>query len=341
VNRESQPLVSVVTPVYNCVEYLAECIESILAQTYENWDYTVVNNCSTDGSGEIARRYAAKDARIRVHDNDQFLRAVPNHNHALRQISPASKYCKIVFADDWIFRECLEQMVALAEENPSVGIVGAYGLKDCEVMWAGLPYPSRLITGREVCRRLFLEGLYVFGSSTSLLYRSNVVRDRNPFFNESNIHADMEACVSALKVCDFGFVHQVLTFSRVRPGSLETVSSSLNSLAPGRLHDLVTYGPEFLTPDEYSACLERSVTLYYESLVGGLLRGLDSKYWDFHKQKLAEAGVGFSRSRLAKVALRKMCGAVLNPKATVEKARQIAGEVASRRRASVPDIETQ
>jgi hypothetical protein len=81
--------------------------------------------------------------------------------------------------------------------------------------------------------------------------------------------------------------------------------------------------------------------LYYESLVGGLLRGLDSKYWDFHKQKLAEAGVGFSRSRLAKVALRKMCGAVLNPKATVEKARQIAGEVASRRRASVPDIETQ
>jgi glycosyltransferase involved in cell wall biosynthesis len=339
--RESQPLVSVVTPVYNCEEFLAECIESVLAQKYQHWDYTIVNNCSTDRSGEIARGYADRDPRIRIHENRQFLRAVPNHNHALRQISAESKYCKIVFADDWIFPDCLEQMVALAEEHPSVGIVGAYGLKDCEVMWAGLPYPSRLIAGREICRRLFLEGLYVFGSSTSLLYRSDIVRDRDPFFNESNIHADMEACVSALKFCDFGFVHQILTFSRVRAGSLETVSSSLNSLAPGRLHDLVTYGPEFLSRDEFSACLNRSVTLYYESLVGGLLRGLDSNYWDFHKRKLAEAGIGFSRARMAKVALRKMCSAVLNPKATVEKAQQIASEVASRRRSSVPNIESQ
>lgn len=340
-DRESQPLVSVVTPVYNCAEYLAECVESILAQNYQNWDYTIVDNCSTDGSGEIARRYAAKDSRIRVHENEEFLRAVPNHNHSLRLISPASKYCKIVFADDWIFPNCLGQMVALAEEHPSVGIVGAYGLKDCEVMWAGLPYPSRLITGREICRRLFLEGLYVFGSSTSLLYRSDIVRNRNPFFNESNIHADMEACVSALKACDFGFVHQILTFSRVRAGSLETVSSSLNSLAPGRLHDLVTYGPEFLSRDEFDACLNRSVTLYYESLVGGLLRGLDSNYWDFHKRKLADAGVGFSRTRLMRVAIRKMFSALLNPKATVEKAWQISNEVASRRRTSVPNIETQ
>src|SRR6185369_12742705 len=119
-NTASQPFVSIVTPVYNGAEYLSECIESILGQTYQNWEYTIVDNCSTDGSSEIACRYAAGDSRIRVHKNQQFLQAIPNHNAALRQISPASKYCKMVFADDWIFPECLEKMVAIAEDHPSV-----------------------------------------------------------------------------------------------------------------------------------------------------------------------------------------------------------------------------
>src|ERR1044071_7298806 len=113
----SQPLVSVVTPVYNNAAHFEECIESVLAQTYRNWEYTIVDNCSTDGSGEIARRYAARDSRIRVVRNDQFLRVMANHNRALRAISPDSKYCKMVFADDWIFPECLERMVAVAEQH--------------------------------------------------------------------------------------------------------------------------------------------------------------------------------------------------------------------------------
>ena len=200
------PLVSIVTPVYNNQVYFAECIESILGQTYENWDYTIVDNCSTDGSAEIAHRYAAKDSRIRVYQNPQFLRAVCNHNVALCKISPDSKYCKMVFADDWIFPECLEQMVSVAEEHPSVGIVGAYGLQGHEVMWAGLPYPSRLVSGREVCRRLFLERMYVFGTSTSVLYRADLVRSQTAFYNEANLHADMEACVVLLKARDFCFV---------------------------------------------------------------------------------------------------------------------------------------
>src|SRR5438477_2595110 len=163
-STESHSVVSVVTPVYNGEEYLAECIESVLAQTYQNWDYCIVNNCSTDRSAEIAHRYAAKDRRIRVYENQSFLPAAANHNAAMRQISPASRYCKIVFADDWLFPECLDRMVALAEAHPGVGIVGAYGLRDSSVMWSGLPYPSTVVSGRDMCRWRLLHDLNVFGT---------------------------------------------------------------------------------------------------------------------------------------------------------------------------------
>lgn len=59
-NPELQPLVSILTPVYNGEEYLAECIESVLGQTYQNWEYCIVNNCSTDRTLEIANGYAKR-----------------------------------------------------------------------------------------------------------------------------------------------------------------------------------------------------------------------------------------------------------------------------------------
>ena len=106
---------------------------------------------------------------------------------AFRQISADSKYCKMVLADDWMFPECLERMVAVMEEHPSVGIVGAYGLQEQWVLWTGLPYPSNVVSGREICRQRLLGGPYVFGSPTSVLFRSDLVRSRDPFYNESNV----------------------------------------------------------------------------------------------------------------------------------------------------------
>jgi glycosyltransferase involved in cell wall biosynthesis len=138
------PLVSVVTPVHNGERYLRECIESVLAQTYEHLDYTIVNNCSTDRTLDIAYKYADRDPRIRVYSNEISSRVIESHNVAFRQISPQSKYCKVVHVDDWLFPDCLEKMVGLAEDHPSVAIVGAYGLSGTKVAWAGLPYRHRV-----------------------------------------------------------------------------------------------------------------------------------------------------------------------------------------------------
>ncbi|MDH4246150.1 MAG: glycosyltransferase, partial [Nitrospira sp.] len=97
--REKQPLVSVLTPVYNGEDHLAQCIESVLAQTYQNWEYVIVNNRSTDRTLEIAEQYAQKDKRIRIHNNSEFVGCDENGNIAFRQITPESKYCKMVHAD--------------------------------------------------------------------------------------------------------------------------------------------------------------------------------------------------------------------------------------------------
>ena len=67
------PFVTILTPVYNGEKYLAECIKSVLAQTYQNWEYIIVNNCSTDRSLEIAEHYAQKDPRIKVRTNTSFV----------------------------------------------------------------------------------------------------------------------------------------------------------------------------------------------------------------------------------------------------------------------------
>jgi glycosyltransferase involved in cell wall biosynthesis len=314
-----QPLVSIVVPAYNEAKHIRECIESLLVQTYQNWECIIANNCSTDDTGDIGRQYAAKDSRVRVHDNEEFLRAVPNFNQALRRISPSSKYCKIVFADDWIFPECLEKMVEVAEECPSIGIVGAYGLQGRQVMWAGLPFPSRLIPGREICRKLFLEDLYVFGTGSSLLFRSDLVRMYDPFYNEANLHADSEICCVLMKAWDFGFVNQVLSYTRVREGSLFAFSTKMNTFIAGRLHDLVTHGPDYLTAEEYKSCLDKKMSEYYDFLARNLMRRRGSKFWEYHKQKLTEAKVGFDQIRLYRIFGAKLLDALLNPKATLEK----------------------
>ena len=188
----SEPLVSVVTPVHNTAEYLTDCIRSVLAQSYQAWEYVIVNNASTDGSREIAESFAAQDSRIRIVDTNHLLPQVQNYNFTLRQISPASRYCKMVQADDWIYPVCLQEMVALAETDPQIAIVGAYRLAndfvfDHGLVCSGPDAAKTVVAGRDVCRHFLLDRVYVFGSPTSVLYRADLVRGRDPFFREAPI----------------------------------------------------------------------------------------------------------------------------------------------------------
>jgi glycosyltransferase involved in cell wall biosynthesis len=333
-NITSQPLVSIVTPVYNEEKYLEECIESVLAQTYENWDYTIVDNCSTDRSLEIARRYAAKEPRIRIHENSQFLNIVANHNLAVRQISPASKYCKVVLGDDWIFPECLERMVAVGEAYPSAGVISAYQLHGEQVRSTGLSYQTTLVSGGEACRRFLLQNLVLFGTPTSILYRADLVRNQNPFYLETEMCcADWEACLALLSTSDLGFVHQVLTFSRRRTGSVGAIASDTGGNIASLLRILLVYGRKCLTKEDFEKALELRLSQYYEFLGRRLWVERDKDFWSYHRKTFANAGIEFSRVRLARGAFGHLCRSVLDPKATLKRVRKLfsLSEIRNRR----------
>jgi glycosyltransferase involved in cell wall biosynthesis len=315
----TDPFVSVVTPVYNGEKFLRHCIESVLAQTYPHWDYTIVNNCSTDATGKIAREYAAQDPRIRVHDNEQFIRVIENYNMAVEQTSAHSKYCKVVAADDRLFPECLEKMVDLAERHPNVGIVGAYGLAGYErpkVTWQGVPFPDEVVPGHEACRSMLLGGPFVFGAPTAVLYRADLLRSRPKLYNEANFQADVEACLELLEHSDFGFVHQVLTFQGVRDDSLSSFSAKFGTDLPWILTSLLRYGPTYLGEAEMQERIRRHMNGYYWYLGRQVFLRRGPEFWKFHRDKLAEAGRPLDRVLVARRAFGCALDVLLNPKRT-------------------------
>jgi glycosyltransferase involved in cell wall biosynthesis len=85
----------VVTPVHNGEQFLAECIESVLAQTYEDFEYIIVDDGSTDASLDIMQAYARKDGRIRVERRGTSAGVIESHNIAFGFMSPMAKYCKV------------------------------------------------------------------------------------------------------------------------------------------------------------------------------------------------------------------------------------------------------
>ena len=313
-NLSEQPLVTVVTPVYNGEKYLVECIESVLAQTYQRLEYIIVNNCSTDRSPEIIKAYAGKDSRIQLYNNKELISAAENHHTGFRRMSPESKYCKVVHADDWLFPECIEKMVNLAEENPSVAIVGSYRLDGNWVSLDGLPYPSHVLSGREICRAFLLGGPYVFGSPTSLLIRSDIVRNRDPFYDEFKFpfFSDTAACYEILQVWDFGFVHQVLTFTR-RHNETQTATLARRLDIVNHLILLKEYGRFYLDQSEYERCFQLRLQSYYNYLGNKLSKTWDNNFWNYHRATLERIGYRLDWIKVFKTALQEKLDIILFP----------------------------
>ena len=114
------PKVSLIMSVYNGEDYLAEAVESVIKQTFTDWELIVINDCSTDGTAAILQDFALRDERVRVHTNEVNLRLPSSLNKALDLAQ--GTYIARMDADDICLPDRLKKQVAFLEAHPEVAL---------------------------------------------------------------------------------------------------------------------------------------------------------------------------------------------------------------------------
>jgi glycosyltransferase involved in cell wall biosynthesis len=294
------PLVSVVTPVYNGERFLVDAIESVLRQTYQNWEYVILDNGSTDGSPSIIDRYAGEDPRIRAYRNEETAPYIDNWNRAISLADRESRYCKVVHADDWLYDDCLAEMVALAERHPEVGVVASWIRSGDQIRARWDEAPGEVVAGRTIGRLSLLNEIpYLFGSPSALLLRGDLVTARAEFYPDvGHPLVDQHVCYELLRTSDFGYVGKALSYNRLHGDSITAAQEDVNQWYVGKLTLLQEHGSFYLSEPEQAARVTHYLGRYYRFLASQVGRGRSSEFWSYHKEALDRLGLGFDRSRL-------------------------------------------
>lgn len=116
-------LVSVITPCYNGARYIAETMDSVLAQTYADWEMIVVDDGSEDSSAEIVHQYAERDGRIRLIRQENGGSASAR-NHGIREAE--GQYIALLDADDLWKEEFLEEQISFMKEKGALCVFSSY-----------------------------------------------------------------------------------------------------------------------------------------------------------------------------------------------------------------------
>lgn len=191
------PTVSVVVPAYNNSHYIAETIESILAQTYSDLEIIISDHSSTDGTLEVVERYA-DDPRITIMSIPSGGGAKANWN-AVSQAATGT-YLKLVCGDDLLYPQLIERQVASIEANPGVSLVASKrDIVDAHsapfVKRRGLAGLTGRVPGATAVRATVIAGANIFGEPACTLVRRDVLEsvgwwdDAHPYLIDETTYA--------------------------------------------------------------------------------------------------------------------------------------------------------
>lgn len=136
-------LVSIITPTYNAERTIASCIESVVAQTYQDWEMLITDDCSQDATVDIIRRYAAADSRIRLFCQNENGGAGKARNNSIAEAR--GRYIAFLDADDRWMPAKLERQVSFMEESGAKVCYSSYVTCDAVGNVKGIvPCPKRV-----------------------------------------------------------------------------------------------------------------------------------------------------------------------------------------------------
>lgn len=220
---QETPLISIIVPVYQVKDYLGECVESLLAQTYTNLEILLVDDGSTDGSGEICDQYAAMDNRVQVvHQENQGLSAARNTGINLLK----GEYVAFVDSDDMVLPDFVETLYGLVRKYQAD--VAACAFIRCSTeSWADKPVKDNelCMSSGEMLRQW--HGRYKKWETVAWnkLYRKNVLTgaDGKPSIHFPIGRRHEDVLTSHLLIANAERVvitGKKLYLYRVRPGSI-------------------------------------------------------------------------------------------------------------------------
>jgi glycosyltransferase involved in cell wall biosynthesis len=242
------PRLSIGLPVYNGEEYLAESLDALLGQTYEDFELIISDNASTDGTEEICRQYAEKDARIRYVRQTRNIGATPNHNYVF-EVSRGELF-KWASHDDLYGRELLRRCIEALDERPEMVLVHAWQAIIDGSGAVTVPLDYRHATDSPRAPLRFRSLLFEPGGDDFYgVIRSDVLRRVKPL--DSYHHADRTYVAEIALHGPFYQVPELLYFRRDHPGRAERANPSKRSrcvnLDPRRANRLLHPTPRLLT----------------------------------------------------------------------------------------------
>jgi hypothetical protein len=164
-------------------------------------------------------------------------------------------------------------MVALAEEHQSIGIVSSYQINGQTVKARGVSYPKRFISGNEFGKSYLIDGIKCVALPSAVLIRSDLIRKRQKVYDETNLQSDAAAFLDMLNESDFGFVHQILTYTRLHENSVTNRKEKLYTHMLGLLRIYLEYAPIFLTEKQAKRVIKKRERPFYILTARNLIFG--------------------------------------------------------------------
>jgi glycosyltransferase involved in cell wall biosynthesis len=243
----NKPLVSVCMPAHNAERWIQQAIDSVLGQTYGEFELVVSDNASRDGTAAIVRSY--RDARIRLETTGKLIPPVENHNRSV-SLSRGT-LVKFLHADDFLMPTCLEEMVAATLEDRKIGLVFApreIVLDDAEdtanIAWSS--EHSHLAEhfeelrpkneGRALFRQVLDSGITSnwIGEPSAVLVSRECLSDVGLFNVRLRQIADLDLWLRIMLSYKVSYISHPLSSYRHHGDSVTTDSGSSNRLPPVR-----------------------------------------------------------------------------------------------------------